>query len=98
MENFNKNWLVIILIVIAFTAIGFLFGHMTATCHQNKMKDHLMFFRNGSQGCCSGENYTEDLMWADSLENIDVKVLVNTGNEKDTCKKVIVKKIVRELK
>lgn len=98
METFNKNWLAIILIVIVFTSIGFLFGHMTATCHHEKMKDHLMFVRHGGQACCGETDPGDEFLWDDSLQNLDVKVMVNTGNEKDTCKKVIVKKIVKELK
>lgn len=98
MESFNKNWLAIILIVIVFTAIGFLFGHMMASHHGNRQMDKMMFLRHSGSGSCCGGEMDDAAMWTDSLRNVDVKVLVNTGNGDDTCKKVIVKKIIKEVK
>lgn len=101
MENFNKNWLAIILIVIVFTAIGFLFGHLAASHHfmksRHEMKD-MMFFRHGGGGCCDEFNIPLDDETLDSLENLDVKVWVEKDGDVmkcDTVKKVIVKKIIK---
>jgi len=103
MENFNKNWLAIILIVLVFTSIGFLLGRVTG--HHPKpfhgMHDNMMYFNpNGGPGCCEefempcgGE--------MDSLKNVDVKVIVNDDGNMTCCsdssKKVIIKKVIKKI-
>jgi hypothetical protein len=92
MESLNKNWLAIILIVIVFTSLGFILGWILKPpfpgepmpCHP-KMPGSCQEF---NMPCCQGEN--------DSLENVDVKVIVNKeGETVDSNTKVIVKKVVR---
>ncbi len=99
MENFNKNWLVILLIVLVFTSIGFLFGHMAATHHQKHfrgMHENMMYFNHGC-----GDEF--DMPYDDndcmSKENIEIKGCMEKcggGTSKnDTCKKVIIKKVIK---
>jgi hypothetical protein len=96
MESFNKNWLAILLIVIVFTAIGFILGWL----HGTAMINHQGHCKHKGQDACEQFNLplcSDDL---DSLENVDVKVIVNKNgdvvtNGPDTIKKVIVKKVVR---
>jgi len=87
MENFNKNWLAILLIVLVFTSIGFLLGHLAASHHQNSfnhgMKDKMMFYNHD---CSNMESISEE----------DIKVWVEKeGEDQDSCKKVIVKKVIK---
>ena len=97
MENFNKNWLVILLIVLVFTSIGFLFGHLSATHHQKQfrgMQDNMMYFNHGGgPGCCEEFNMPFDGCM--SKEDIDVKSCMEKCGGKDSCKKVIIKKVIK---
>jgi hypothetical protein len=48
MENFNKNWLAILLIAIIFLILGFLLGRVTGHHHRGEGKDmRKMIFRKG---------------------------------------------------
>jgi hypothetical protein len=97
MENFNKNWLAIILIVLGFTAIGFLLGW---TLKPDK-QDDVLFFKHGAgmPGCCPDAfNIPLDDDDVDSLENVNVEVIVEKDGDVNTDeptvqKKVIVKKV-----
>lgn len=95
MENFNKNWLAILLIVIVFTAIGFILGWILkppmpapGSCKTN------------FPGHCGDFNMSMDEMDCDSLENMNVKVIVEKETDiresaGDSNKTVIIKKVIR---
>lgn len=40
MENFNKNWLAILLIAVVFGTLGFLLGRVTGHHHKGQGKEH----------------------------------------------------------
>lgn len=40
MENFNKNWLVILLVAVIFGTLGFLVGRTTGHCGHHRMMKH----------------------------------------------------------
>lgn len=103
MESFNKNWLAILLIVFAFTAIGFLFGWTLKPCHhdfnhfKSSIHDKDVFFEqfDGTEPF----QIPLDAADLDSLKDVKVKVWVEKDGDVITCKgdsdaKVIVKKII----
>ncbi|MFH2141220.1 MAG: hypothetical protein ABIJ97_02265 [Bacteroidota bacterium] len=89
MENFNKNWLAILLIVFVFFALGFLFGWTCSSCHgKHEMFKKEMMMGNPHNGCMQNmTNCCTDMGNArfekhicrgksDSLKIIDVQVQV----------------------
>lgn len=49
MENFNKNWLVIILLVVVFFILGFLVGRVTGHHHgKHQQPKERMMMRHGA--------------------------------------------------
>ena len=97
METFNKNWLAILLIVLAFTAIGFLLGWtLRPPCDRN-----VMFIKKDMQKCCDEYDIplTDDAL--DSLKDINVEVKVTDNGDVVTEKregdqKVVVKKVIKK--
>ena len=95
MESFNKNWLAILLIAIVFSALGFLFGRITA---HPPLHDRMMYF-NRPMG--------HDLEPGDSLQvDIEVEpggpeggpVILRMDSAPKNVKKVIVREIRRDKK
>ncbi|HBS87040.1 MAG: hypothetical protein A2W91_02370 [Bacteroidetes bacterium GWF2_38_335] len=93
MENFNKNWLAIMLISFVFLVLGFLLGWVLKPCHGDKFQKmmHKEMMMNphsgggcmgGMESCCpgGGQGMFDMSMCGgdmDSLKNIDVKVTVD---------------------
>jgi hypothetical protein len=76
MENFNKNWLIILLIATVFLILGFLLGRVTAP--QGGFPGHGMEKR-----IIRLDPHQKDMLIEDGGENITIKIdtLVNNGKE-----------------
>jgi hypothetical protein len=49
MENFNKNWLIILLIAVVFLILGFLLGRVTGHHHGGRMERRMMQHGKGER-------------------------------------------------
>jgi hypothetical protein len=99
MENFNKNWLAILLIVIVFWTLGFLMGWTLKPVHHSGIG---MGMKMMNKCCDDPEMFDIPLCGKgiDSLEEVDVKVIVDGEDVLKSCsdsshKKVIIKKIIK---
>jgi hypothetical protein len=78
MENFNKNWLAILLIVIVFFMLGFLTGRVTGHHHEHGRMMKEKIIRHNGKDMVIDSDEDEITVKVDTIKNdgknIEVKV------------------------
>ncbi len=85
MENFNKNWLVILLVAVIFGTLGFLVGRTTGHHHRDQSK-HIMW---------KSENIDSDTLdiKVDVIAGEDDETTVKTDTIMKDGKQIIIKEV-----
>jgi len=90
MENFNKNWLAILLIAVVFGALGFLFGRITS--HPPRPERMMFFNKNHGMNSSPNDSWTFNVeVEAGELPEGDVIIKLDTPISKN--KTVIIRKL-----
>lgn len=90
MENFNKNWLAILLIAVVFGALGFLFGRITG--HPPRPERMMFLNKNHGMNPSPDDSLTFDLqVEAGDLPEGDVIIKMDSPISKN--KKIIIRKL-----
>ena len=89
MENFNKNWLAIIIIAVVFFLLGFLIGK-TSFHHRSNDEHRMMKFIEKSDCISSDDEYKVDVNIEKIMEDVDIN-----SEKGDSNKIVVIKKIIK---